>query len=141
MSDYSKYGRAYYLANKEAILAKEKENKRWVDYYAKNREMIAERNRRRYYEKKGLPVPEKGDRPKKPRVKPTAPDPALVSRFEQLVEELRVLAPQVVKPKKEKRAKKAPEPAAAPANTIEWAEEIVDPSAAEVAAPGQVASP
>ena len=107
MSDYAKYGKAYYEANKESILAKEKENKRWVDYYAKNRETIAEKNRCRYYEKKGLPVPEKGKKERKERVKPPVPDTAMITRFEQLVEELRVLAPQVVKAKPKAKKSKA----------------------------------
>jgi len=128
MSDYAKWGKAYYQAHRDEILAKEKENKRWVDYYAKNREMIAERNRRRYYEKKGLPVPEKGKREKKEKVKPVVPDPVVVSRFEELVEELRVLAPQVVKPKKAPKKKKAEEK---PVNTIEFPAETPGAVAAE----------
>lgn len=108
-SDYAKYGRAYYQAHKTEILAAEKEKKRWKDYYASNKEKIAERNRVRYYAKKGVPVPDK-DAPKvaKPG-RPRAPDNALVERFESLVAELRSLAPHVVKPKKVRRAKKAPE--------------------------------
>jgi hypothetical protein len=109
-SDYVKYGRAYYQSHRSDILAAEKEKKRWVDYYQKNKEAIAERNRQRYYTRKGMAVPEKGTaRGSKPG-RPPAPDNALVERFEALVAELRELAPQVVKPKKVKRAKKAPEP-------------------------------
>jgi hypothetical protein len=108
-SDYAKYGRAYYLAHKTEILAAEKEKKRWKDYYVTNKEKIAERNRVRYYAKKGIPVPDK-DAPKEVKAgRPRAPDNALVERFETLVAELRSLAPHVVKPKKAKRAKKTPE--------------------------------
>ena len=105
MSDYSKWGKAYYETNKAAILEAEKEKKRWLDYYQKNKEVIAERNRRRYYERKGLPVPEKVQRVKKERVKTPVPDTAMVDRFEKLVEELRSLVPQVVKPKRTRKAK------------------------------------
>jgi hypothetical protein len=116
MTDYAKYGKAYYQAHREQILAAEKEKKRWVDYYERNKEAIAERNRRRYYEKKGLPVPAKGARPPSRPGRPPAPDPDLVERFETLVAELRTLAPHVVKPKKAKKTKekKAKEPPALP---------------------------
>jgi hypothetical protein len=59
MSDYERYGKQYYLENREKILAAEKEKKRWLTYYEENKAVVAERNRRRYYEKRGLPVPEK----------------------------------------------------------------------------------
>lgn len=141
MSDYSKWGKAYYEAHKAEILAAEKDKKRWLDYYQKNKEAIAERNRRRYYERKGLPVPEKVPKVKKERVKPPAPDKAMVERFEKLVEELRGLVPQVVKPKrsKSKKAKDSSGEESAPVNQIEWSQEIVDPGAEEVAAPGEAA--
>lgn len=114
MSDYTKYGKAYYQAHRDQILAAEKEKKRWVDYYERNKEAIAERNRRRYYEKRGLPIPEKGTArsPSRPGP-PPPPDKALIERFEVLVAELRSLAPHVVKPKKAKKAKKAKAPAEA----------------------------
>jgi hypothetical protein len=116
-SDYEKYGRAYYQAHRADILAAEKDKKRWKDYYSSNKSAIAERNRMRYYEKKGLPVPEKGA--SKGRAgRPPAPDTALVERFESLVAELRTLAPHVVKPKKSKKK---------PVNTV----------TAEVAVPGE----
>lgn len=110
MTDYARWGKAYYAAHRAEILEGEKERKRWVEYYAKNREAIAERNRRRYYEKKGLPVPEKfskAQKPKEPRAPrvPKTPAPEVVSRFEELIAELRVLAPQVVK---KGRSKKKP---------------------------------
>lgn len=108
MTDYARWGKAYYAAHRSEILEGEKERKRWLEYYAKNREAIAERNRRRYYEKKGLPVPEK-HAPRAPKPKaakpPKTPAPEVVSRFEELIAELRVLAPQVVK---KGRSKKKP---------------------------------
>lgn len=112
MSDYSKWGKAYYETHKAEILMAEKEKKRWLDYYQKNKEAIAERNRKRYYEKRGIAVPEKVPKVKKEKVKAPAPDPVILERFEKLVEELRVLAPQVVKPKRTRKAK-------APVNVIE----------------------
>lgn len=143
MSDYAKWGKAYYQAHRDTILAAEKEKKRWLDYYQKNKEAIAERNRRRYYEKKGLPVPEKGaPREATKPGRPPAPNNELVERFEKLVAELRELAPQVVKPKKAKKAKKAkvpdqaPPAEEAPANTVEWDSAIVDPAVAEGEVPG-----
>lgn len=142
MTDYAKWGKAYYEAHKTEILNAEKEKKRWLDYYQKNKDLIAERNRKRYYEKRGLAVPEKV--PKVKKTKPPAPDPAIVERFEKLVEELRVLAPQVVKPKRTRKIK-APASAGtiehvpespAPQNIVEWSAEIVDPGATDATAPG-----
>jgi len=104
MGDYERYGRKYYEAHKAEILAKEKEKGRWKEYYEKNREEIAERNRVRYYTKKGLPVPEKQTR----QPKPPKPTDVTVKRFEELVSELRTIAPQIVKAKRTRRAK-APE--------------------------------
>jgi hypothetical protein len=156
MSDYSKWGKAYYQAHRDTILAAEKDKKRWLDYYQKNKEEIAERNRRRYYEKKGLPVPEKGaPREASKPGRPQAPNNELVERFEKLVAELRELAPQVVKPKKVKKAKKAKTPdqapmpdlpasppsqveEEAPVNAIEWVSEIVDPAVTEGEVPGGI---
>lgn len=140
MSDYSRWGKAYYQNHREEILAAEKDKKRWLEYYQKNKEAIAERNRRRYYEKKGLPVPAK-DAPRIPRSgRPPNPNEEIVKRFEQLVAELRDIAPQVMRKKKTKKAKgTTEEPEVAPVNTVEWDAEIVDDGAEEVAPPGMAA--
>ena len=109
MSDYTKWGKAYYQAHREEILAAEKDKKRWLTYYENNKEVIAERNRRKYYEKKGLPVPEKGTAREKKGGRPPAPTNQLVERFEKLVAEMRELAPQVMRRKKGSKKVKAPE--------------------------------
>ena len=88
----------YYEKNKETILAREKERKRWVDYYARNKDAIRERNLQRYYDKAGRPRPE-------PRPPVIPPDNSKIEKLEALVAELRELVPQVMKPKKKKEAK------------------------------------
>ena len=90
----------YYEKNKEAILAREKERKRWVDYYARNKEAIRERNLQRYYDKAGRPRPE-------PKIPVPPPDNSKIEKLEALVDQLRELVPQVMKPKKKKEAKAA----------------------------------
>ena len=100
----------YYVKNKDKILAKEKETKRWIEYYQKNKEAIRERNIARYYAKQGRERPA----PKQP---PAPPDNTKIEKLEALVE-LRELVPQVMKPKKKKAAPVAETPAAAPANEI-----------------------
>ena len=37
---------AYYYRNRDAILAKEKEKKRWLKYYEENKDAISERRKR-----------------------------------------------------------------------------------------------
>jgi len=88
----------YYEKNKEAILTREKEQKRWVDYYSRNKEAIRERNLQRYYDKAGRPRP-----PPKTPVPP--PDNSKIEKLEALVAELRELVPHVMKPKKKKEPK------------------------------------
>lgn len=97
MSDYTKWGKAYYEAHKSEILAKEKDSKRWLSYYERNKDAVKERARKRYYESKGVPVPEV-----KPKIIHSIPDRENVKRLEELVAELRELVPQVVKPKRKK---------------------------------------
>jgi hypothetical protein len=116
MSDYTKWGKAYYQAHREEILSAEKDKKRWVEYYEKNKEVVAERNRRRYYEKKGLPVPEKGVARERKGGRPPAPTAELVERFAALVSEMRELAPQVMRRKK---TAKAPVSEEEPVNSVE----------------------
>ena len=42
----------YYGKHKETIASKEKEAKRWIDYYEKNKEEVKRRNLERYHKKK-----------------------------------------------------------------------------------------
>lgn len=105
MSETSKYatsGKAYYEANKATILAAEKESKRWLSYYERNREAVKERNRAAYYLKKGREVPPL--RPKPAIVTPPAPPPVEIKRLEELVAELRTLVPEVMKKKSRVKA-------------------------------------
>jgi hypothetical protein len=92
----------YYQKNKDNILAKEKENKRWLGYYERNKEAIRERNLQRYYLKQGR---------EKPPAKVAAPPPdnSKIERLEKLVAELRELVPTVMKPKRSKKAAEAAE--------------------------------
>jgi hypothetical protein len=87
----------YYAKNRDAILAKEKENKRWIDYYQRNKEAIRERNLIRYYVKQGRERPE-------PRPVVPPPDNSKIEKLEKLVAELRELVPTVMKPKRGKKA-------------------------------------
>jgi len=98
----------YYKKNKNTILAKEKETKRWVDYYQRNKDAIKERNINRYYEKQGRERPP----PKQP---PPPPDNTAIEKLEALVAQLRELVPQVMKTKKEKKLPVLPQP---PANEV-----------------------
>lgn len=93
----------YYEKNKDKILAKEKETKRWVEYYQRNKDAIRERNLVRYYAKSGRERPP----PKQP---PIPPDNSKLEKLEALVAELRELVPQVMKPRRVKK----PAPAEVP---------------------------
>ena len=42
-SRYERFGKAYYEKNKGTLLAAEKDKKRWVEYYEKNKEVIQEK--------------------------------------------------------------------------------------------------
>jgi thymidylate synthase len=86
----------YYAKNRDAILAKEKENKRWLSYYERNKEAIRERNLIRYYAKQGRERPE-------PRPVIPPPDNSKIEKLEKLVAELRELVPTVMKPKRAKK--------------------------------------
>ena len=92
-------GKKYYEKNRDAILAKEKENKRWLDYYQRNKEAIRERNLVRYYVKQGRERPE-------PRPVVPPPDNTKIEKLEKLVAELRELVPTVMKPKRGKKIEK-----------------------------------
>jgi len=107
MSDTSKYatsGKAYYEANKTTILAAEKETKRWLSYYERNRETVKERNRAAYYLRNGREVPPLRA---KPAAAAPAPPPVELKRLEELVAELRTLVPEVMKKKARARGSKA----------------------------------
>jgi hypothetical protein len=93
----------YYEKNKDKILAKEKETKRWVEYYQRNKDAIRERNLVRYYAKSGRERPP----PKQP---PTPPDNSKLEKLEALVAELRELVPQVMKPRRVKKPAQAEAP-------------------------------
>ena len=51
-STYCEKHANYYAKNKESIGAKEKEAKRWVEYYEKNKENVKKRNLERYHKKR-----------------------------------------------------------------------------------------
>ena len=107
MSDYETRGKAYYEAHKTEIMAKEKEKKRWLSYYYRNQDAVKERNRRRYYEKRGIEPP--------PRKGPVEiPDNSKLERLEAIVVELRDLVPGIMRPRPKKKAKKAEEVPASP---------------------------
>jgi len=42
----------YYVKHKEAIAGKEKEARRWVEYYERNKEAVKRRNLERYHKKR-----------------------------------------------------------------------------------------
>jgi len=98
MNDYTRWGKAYYETHKDEILAKEKENKRWLQYYEKNKETVKEKARQRYYTSRGLPVPQR----KKQRETVPHIDDDAKRRVDEIIEELRTLIPQALKPKKSK---------------------------------------
>lgn len=102
MPKYKKSGKAYYEAHKAEILAEEKDKKRWLSYYDRNKEAVKERNRLRYYARKGVEPPApKTKLPPAPKPPAPAPPekPLEVKRLEELVAELRSLLPEVVKKK------------------------------------------
>jgi len=49
---YTEAHATYYANHKESIAAKEKEVRRWVNYYEKNKEAIKKRNLERYHKKR-----------------------------------------------------------------------------------------
>ena len=44
----------YYRKNRDAILAREREKKRWLDYYERNKEAVRLRQKEAYARKKAL---------------------------------------------------------------------------------------
>lgn len=89
-STYMPSHQLYYMENAEKILKKEKEEKRWLTYYAKNKEACKERALDRYYKKIGKERPERKEKVIVP--------PGLTSQgVKDLMEQLRVLLPAVKK--------------------------------------------
>jgi len=105
MSDYEKRGKAWYEAHREEKLAEEKDKRRWLSYYERNRDVVKERNRVRYYQRRGLEAPPL----KTPLVIPPV-DAVHIERLETLVGELRELIPHVMRPRRVRKA--VPEAAA-----------------------------
>jgi len=51
-SSYSEKHANYYAKHKDSIASKEKEARRWVSYYEKNKEAVKKRNLERYHKKR-----------------------------------------------------------------------------------------
>ena len=51
-STYSEKHANYYAKHKDAIASKEKEGKRWLEYYERNKENVKRRNLERYHKKR-----------------------------------------------------------------------------------------
>jgi hypothetical protein len=95
-SSYTPANKSYYEKNKEAIMAKEKETKRWISYYERNRETIKQKNLARYHAKHAAANP-----PAPP------PDPAIeearAKRLAEIIAELHTLLPATIKSPRRKR--------------------------------------
>jgi hypothetical protein len=93
---YTQANKTYYSTHKEAILAKERETKRWLSYYERNKEAIKQKNLARYHAKRAATNP-----PAPP------PDPAIeearVKRLAEIVAELHELLPATIKSPRRKR--------------------------------------
>jgi hypothetical protein len=93
---YTPANKAYYVAHKEEILAKERENKRWISYYERNKEAIKQKNLARYHAKRAATNP-----PAPP------PDPSIeearVKRLAEIVAELHELLPATIKSPRRKK--------------------------------------
>jgi hypothetical protein len=92
----------YYEAHREQVLAIQKEKKRWLTYYERHQDEVRERNRLRYYAKQGRDAPPRKERKKKDS---DAPTDDKIDRLAELLAEMRVLVPSVMKPVKEPKAK------------------------------------
>lgn len=90
MSSYLEPQKKYYHTNKDDILAKEKENKRWKAYYERNRDIIKKRNLEAYHRKKAAEKAVKA-----PAVQ------AASDRLEVLIAEIKELMP-IINPRKRK---------------------------------------
>lgn len=90
MSSYVGPAKKYYESHKEEILAKEKENKRWKDYYERNKETVKKRNLEAYHRRKAA------EKAAKAPVVQAASD-----RLEVLIAEIKELMP-IINPRKRK---------------------------------------
>ena len=100
MSTYTPAHQIYYMENADKILEKEKKEKRWLTYYAKNREACKERALARYYKKIGKEQP-----PKKEKV--VVPPGLTVATVSELLGQLKAILPAVRKEEKKKAKKRA----------------------------------
>lgn len=89
---YASPAQKYYQANKDEILQKEKEKKRWLDYYERNKEAVRKRNLERYYKKKESIAP------------PPPPDTTKLERLDAILAELKELVPSLVKTRRRKNS-------------------------------------
>jgi hypothetical protein len=89
---YPNSAQKYYQANKDEILEKEKEKKRWLDYYERNKEAVRKRNLERYYKKKQATAPA------------PPPDDAKIERLNAILAELKELVPSLVKIRRRKNS-------------------------------------
>ena len=93
---YTPANKTYYSKHKEAIIAKERETKRWLSYYERNKEAVKQKNLARYHAKRAATNP-----PAPP------PDPAIeearVKRLAEIVAELHELLPATIKSPRRKK--------------------------------------
>lgn len=104
-STYTPSAKKYYENHKDEILAKEKEQKRWVSYYERNKDAIKKKNLERYHSKRAS---------KNPPTPP--PDPAVeearVKRLNEIIAELHQLLPSTIKPPRKRKTDPANDVAA-----------------------------
>lgn len=82
MSSYTEAKRQAYLRNKEKIAEKEKEKKRWLTYYAENKEEVSVRRKGRQMKKELPPI-----------------DEDKVKRYYEIMEEAKILKAEVTRKK------------------------------------------
>lgn len=101
--DDSSYGvkhSTYYVKHKQDIAVKEKEAKRWIDYYERNKEEVKRRNLERYHKKKEEYFKSPEFLAEQERVK----------ELNDIVARLTVLIPEVMKaPRRRRKASKTDE--------------------------------
>jgi len=102
MSTYTPGHQIYYMENAERISEKEKKDKRWLTYYANNKEACKERALARYYKKIGKEQPPKKE-------KTVVPPGLTVAGVVELMGQLKAILPAVRKEeKKEKKRSISP---------------------------------
>lgn len=91
---YTPSAKKYYETHKDGILAKEKETKRWISYYQRNKEAIKKKNLERYHAKRGT-------------CPPPPPDPDAeaqkMKRLNEIIAELHQLIPSAIKPPRKRK--------------------------------------